>query len=110
MLDADQEGYLISTETSGVDTITEGEGPGAGGGLVSGHAYSVIQVKEGQGVKLLNIRNPWGQFEWNGDWSDHSDLWTDEMIEEFNPVLQDNDGSFWICLQDFIRKFEAVNF
>lgn len=56
MLNCDEEGYLISTETSGVDTITEGDGPAAGGGLVSGHAYSVIQVKEGLGEKLINIR------------------------------------------------------
>ena len=110
MLNADEEGYLISTETSGVDTITEGQGPGAGSGLVSGHAYSVIQVKEGLGEKLVNIRNPWGVFEWEGRWSDNSDEWTEEMIEEFEPVLEDNDGSFWMCLEDFIQKFRAVNF
>lgn len=110
LLEADEEGYLISTETSGVDTITEGDGPGAGSGLVSGHAYSVIQVKEGLGVKLLNIRNPWGQFEWNGAWGDESEEWTEEMIEEFNPKFDANDGSFWMCLEDFIMKFEAINF
>jgi len=43
----DDEGYLMNTGTSGVDTITEGDGPGAGRGLVSGHAYSILQVKEG---------------------------------------------------------------
>lgn len=110
MLDADEEGYLISTETSGVDTITEGDGPGAGAGLVSGHAYSVIQVKEHEDIKLLNIRNPWGQFEWNGAWSDNSPEWTEEMKEIFEPILDANDGSFWMSLEDFIMKFEAVNF
>jgi len=110
MKEADDEGYLISTETSGVDTITEGDGPASGGGLVSGHAYSVIQVKEGLGEKLLNIRNPWGQFEWNGAWGDNAEEWTDEMIEEFEPEFDANDGSFWMCLEDFIMKFEAVNF
>jgi len=109
LLDADNEGYLISTETSGVDTITEGDGPGAGAGLVSGHAYSVIQIKEHDGIKLLNIRNPWGQFEWNGAWSDNSSDWTEEMKEAFEPVLDANDGSFWMSLEDFMMKFEAVN-
>lgn len=111
LLEADEQGYLISTETSGVDTITEGGGPAAGGGLVSGHAYSIIQVKESSdGVKLLNIRNPWGQFEWTGAWGDNAEEWTDEMIEEFEPNFDANDGAFWMCLEDFIQKFEAVNF
>lgn len=96
LMNADEEGHLILTETSGTDEITEGDGPGAGAGLVSGHAYSIIQVKEGDGVKLLNIRNPWGQFEWNGAWSDNSPEWTDEMKELFNPVFDANDGSFWM--------------
>jgi calpain-15 len=36
-------------------------------------------VKEALGNKLINIRNPWGQFEWEGDWSDKSEKWTEEM-------------------------------
>ena len=43
-------------------------------GLVKGHAYSItnaVRVKvQGKEVKLLRIRNPWGEKEWNGDWAD----------------------------------------
>lgn len=41
-----------------------------------GHAYSVISAKEVKGNRLLCLRNPWGNYEWEGDWSDKSKLWT----------------------------------
>lgn len=48
-------------------------------GLVQGHAYSLIGAYEGNGVQLVQVRNPWGQHEWTGDWSDNSPLWTEEL-------------------------------
>lgn len=45
-------------------------------GLVSGHAYSVIDVVHSHGYKLIKLRNPWGRGEWEGDWSDKSALWS----------------------------------
>lgn len=41
-----------------------------------GHAYAVLTIREVKGIQLLNLRNPWGDFEWKGDWSDTSPLWT----------------------------------
>ena len=58
------------------DEFSESGGSGPEGtGLVDGHAYSLRDVKEVDGFRLVNIRNPWGHFEWGGDWSDHSDMW-----------------------------------
>ena len=52
-------------------------------GVISGHAYSIISVHEfnlnGENVKLLKLRNPWGTGEWSGDWSDKSSLWTPQL-------------------------------
>ena len=43
-------------------------------GLVKGHAYSITGARSitvrGKKVNLVRCRNPWGQKEWTGDWSD----------------------------------------
>merc|ERR1712070_1364974 len=69
------------------------------GGVVHCHAYSVIRVEDdvaGSGFDLLQLRNPWGRTEWNGDWSDHSDKWDDnpEVRDALQPEAGD-DGTFW---------------
>ena len=92
----DKENYIMAGGTPGEDMWTENGGPDKQGGLVPGHAYSIISAAEYNGIKLLNIRNPWGNFEWDGDWSDKSHLWTEDMIKGFNAVLDENDGSFWM--------------
>ena len=55
------------------------------------------------------MRNPWGNFEWQGDWSDNSPLWTEEMRKAAgNPELH-NDGTFWMCYDDFLQHFTSIN-
>ena len=78
----DIENYIMSASTPGEDIYTEtGARPGKNGtGLVAGHAYTLIAVKEtSKGDKLCKLRNPWGSMEWTGDWSDTSDKWTPQM-------------------------------
>ncbi len=42
--------------------------------------FSKPQVREVDGHKLVQIRNPWAnEVEWNGPWSDMSPEWTDRM-------------------------------
>ena len=39
-------------------------------GLVTSHAYSVLDVVEAEGgVRLIKLRNPWARFVWKGQWS-----------------------------------------
>ena len=52
-----------------------GGGKSSSRGIIHGHAYSVLQVQEVAGFRLLQLRNPWHQGEWTGDWSDKSELW-----------------------------------
>lgn len=66
-------------------------------------------MKEAYGNRLVNIRNPWGAFEWDGPWSDTSDLWTEKMVEAINPVLDSEDGTFWMSFEDFVKYFRSLN-
>jgi len=46
-------------------------------GIVQGHAYSIMDATVIDGVKLIQLRNPWGgDVEWKGAWSDNSKEWT----------------------------------
>lgn len=46
----------------------------------------------------VQLRNPWGTFEWDGDWSDKSEQWKayPGVKTELWPNLADNDGCFWM--------------
>ena len=78
-------------------------------GLVAAHAYTLIAVamevdENGETVRLVKLRNPWGKFEWNGDWSDESSLWTEELKEAVGMTSSD-DGTFWMSFEDLQRYF-----
>ena len=104
----DDRGYLISGETSGFDAYSKGGGL-SGGGLVPGHAYSVIRLVEVKGNRLINIYNPWKKFEWDGAWNDNDSRWTKEIKDIVKPKLWNNDGLFWMCLDDFCERFSSMN-
>lgn len=51
------------------------------GGLVSGHAYSLLgveKIKDKSGIvdTLAKMRNPWGSEMYTGKWSDSDPNWT----------------------------------
>ena len=105
----DRAGYIMCAGTPGVDMWTEGGGPDEEFGIVPGHAYSVIATKQYRNVRLLNIRNPWGQFEWGGKWADNdSASWTQEYVEAFRPDFDTQDGSFWMAYEEFFKYFESI--
>lgn len=76
-------------------------------GLVAKHSYGILEVvkniidKDGNTVNLVKLRNPWGKFEWKGDWDDHSDLWTEEIKRLLAYDPEEDDGIFWMNFDDF---------
>lgn len=79
-------------------------------GLVPCHAYAITRVHDvtdpetGAEHRLLQLRNPHGAREWQGDWSDHSHQWT-PILRSALDVVSADDGVFWMCLRDFLRYF-----
>lgn len=110
LVQADNAGWIMCAGTPGVDTFTEGGGPDKEAGIVPGHAYSIIAAKQYRNTRLLNIRNPWGQFEWDGKWSDYDKKsWTRDMVEAFKPNFEVADGSFWMDYSDFFANFDSLS-
>lgn len=78
-------------------------------GIVQGHAYAVLGIAEVDGFKLVNLRNPHGNrgVEWNGDWSDDSEMWTQRAKSKCNYV-DSSDGVFWMELDDFMDNYSYL--
>lgn len=91
-------------------------------GLAGNHAYSLLgayEIVEEGGTKralrphepsnplnerIVKLRNPWGQGEWNGDWSDLSEKWTDDLKIQLQ-AFQNDDGVFFIGFDNFRRYY-----
>jgi hypothetical protein len=118
LIEYDRNGYLISSSTDGFDNSSEEFVRTVPvddvdvSGLVKGHAYTLLTVKQSsihKNIKLIKLRNPWGEFEWKGKWCDSSTCWTEELLSEFEVTLDEDDGTFWMSYEDFLRNFICVN-
>jgi hypothetical protein len=92
-------------------------------GIVTGHAYTVLNVYEGGAggaddddqaapLRLVELRNPWGRGEWSGDWGRGSRLWDSaqgkQVIVAHGPPPS-QDGRFWMDWVDFTRCFDSID-
>lgn len=98
-------------------------------GLVKGHAYAVSAVLDidldasssshlrnlilgnKKKQKLIRLHNPWGEKEWNGDWSDNSAQWqnvSEEKKKEMG-VSVEEDGEFWMPWDSFVYYFTDIS-
>jgi len=69
--------------------------------------FTVVNVIECQGHKLVKLRNHFQDFTWEGDFSAKSPLWTKELREEVGYHEMDT-TSFFMSLKDFTREFDFL--
>lgn len=108
MLEANSQGFLMAASagtTEASQALLESVG------LIGQHSYGLLDVrdidtKDGP-EHLVKLRNPWGDFEWKGDWSDTSSNWTPELKAELE-FTEVNDGTFWMSFADFCHYFSRV--
>ena len=86
-------------------------------GLINGQSYTILDAavvkdKAGQDVRIVKLRNPQGRlgFEWKGNWSDESDMWTDESLAKMNHKIDTGDGVFCMQFDDFNACFDYTYF
>jgi len=77
-------------------------------GIVQGHAYSILDATEVDGHQLMQLRNPWGDTEWKGKWSDKDTAsWTQRMRAKLKYNDKD-DGTFWMAFEDFVKHYSNL--
>ena len=81
-------------------------------GLVSNHAYGVLEIYEHGNHKILLVKNPWGHFRWNGKFSTEDRVsWTPELKQKFHydDLKESDNGIFWIDIDSVCEYFESLD-
>ncbi|CAM9137996.1 unnamed protein product [Chrysoparadoxa australica] len=102
---------LITMATSGGSSLSEEEADRLG--LVTMHAYAVLDVREVGGERVCQLKNPWARRRWKGPYSvEDSARWTDQMklalgYDHEADLIRDN-GVFWIDWESCKKYFPNV--
>ncbi|XP_033761572.1 calpain-5-like, partial [Pecten maximus] len=76
-------------------------------GLIGNHEYTLTGTAMANDTLLVRVRNPWGEGEWKGAWSDGSSEWL-SVSEGIVPRANKDDGEFYISMEDFMQCFNQV--
>jgi len=90
--------YILCTNTEEIDEDAKN-------GLFKFHAYGVLDLQEIEGVKLIKLRNPWGDKIWKGKYGKVTEKeWTESMKKKAN-VSDLRSGSFFMEFSDYVQYF-----
>lgn len=77
-------------------------------GLIAGHAYTTIGVKEWQGAQYVIARNPWGSEHYKGRCRDgDTSFWSEAAKKHFNHTNA-NDGTFVVPMENYMKLFHST--
>jgi len=71
-------------------------------GLQNAHAYTLLDLIDLEGTKLVKIRNPWSTEGYNGAWSDEDSRWTPALLKKAGHVKA-KDGVFFMPFHQFLN-------
>ena len=82
-------------------------------GAVNGQVLDVLKVvhierRLKEAVILVQIQNSWDSFKWEGDWSNDSELWTEDVKKKIN--FKPSTEVFWMSLEDFCKEFDRFGY
>ncbi|KAF8877897.1 hypothetical protein BD779DRAFT_1677100 [Infundibulicybe gibba] len=86
--------------------------PPRANGLIGGHAYSILRAVQYKGRRFLMIRNPWGNSEWTGPWSDGSKEWNQTESLKLMSILGHvfgDDGQFVMEYSHFLEYWKQID-
>lgn len=121
LMDAEAQHYVM---TAGSDNLNSGSDAYiAKIGICGSHAYSMLavyqlffdgenynRVEQGEEFthRVVKLRNPWGQGEWQGEWSDQDEKWTEDLKEALGFTGNCEDGIFFMPWEEFLTYYSDV--
>ena len=102
LMEADGNDYIMVTRTKKRSEDVKG--------LVGGHDYTLIGVHVINGEKVVELRNPYGEGEWEGPWGDEGSKWTSNLKNKYHPGGARDDGRFFMSYDNYLKYYESLSF
>ena len=79
-------------------------------GIISGHAYTILQADVYNNETILTLRNPWGKTEFKGKYDENNDeIWKDESLRKLLNYSKKDDGKFYMTIEEFIQNYDLLS-